>query len=373
MQLELPQWALPTAMCRSAAAKHVLSANGSAHVSHVVSKELSLTSERYNFSYHPNVGKVGSTSVKLFLYKVLCLLYTNTSANIDFSAASPFAYSPWKTTLCGEKLQDLRLLSPRPSERSPPARIDFTVVRDPFARAVSTYQYVVEKYASQPKHWRQQGPQNQSFCDYYSPANFQIMFNKATLGAFFFGRFGADSRSSHHWEPQSPGLAKLCEDMKDSLAVLQLEALTPQLGAIVQEINTGMQGSLPPLPQPSSDERANTAEDFEKRYGRHAQQHFATCPWQCYYEVCGSQCLDGVKKHYSADLHLLHNYYRIPDSVEELWHGPYREKSMQVPGFEDTKNRTSSCSACLPRTVSLGSSLKGDKHETVQTGPLREG
>lgn len=108
-----------------------------------------------------------------------------------------------------------------------------------------------------------------------------------------------------HWQPQTDVLLVACH-MWPSLRAVRSESLKQGLDELVGAANAHRRADAPALPLPSNTSAFASINVLEY-----------VCPWQCYFQLCGDACMDGMLKHYVLDV--LHLGYPVPRSVDDLW------------------------------------------------------
>ena len=177
----------------------------------------------------------------------------------------------------------------------------FVVVRNPFARFISIYRYILERWSTKYKN-----------ADFISIHNFSSLFQghhptqkfKADL---FYGK----GHTSWHWAQQMVHILPICRLVPHTKLIPAEPDVLENLSPVVQDINRMMTGtSGHELPDPMGVASRNKISD-------------AGCPWQCYFELCGIPCFHIVLQWYDLDVIVLHTagVYPAPRSIADLWAG----------------------------------------------------
>lgn len=213
------------------------------------------------------------------------------------------------------------------------------------ARAVSIYRYIAEERGLHPGLVAFE----QVMSGYGGPA---VQYAKLTAG-----RVGIT-----HWNPQLPPLLAACRFLR-GLKIIRLEPnVLLALDSVVEYLHdrqravaapnvssTAQEPPFPPpprLPIPTIFTRRSPNNKTAASWANKIKS--GGCPWQCYFQVCGQPCLDGMLEHYSMDV--LYLGYESVASVEQLWQGSRgraggdAEAIAAAPAY----NRTAECVASCP-------------------------
>ena len=249
-------------------------------------------STKYHFAYLRGSGKVGGTTIEQsYLVPLMC--HTFFPASPADLANQNRVKTIWGGAViradCELKLKTAGLLDcGRLSSSMANQRHVFTSVRDPFARAVSIFKYLLVNSS-----------QHVSFAD--------ALAGKQSTDIFRMFE-GARNTDPFHWEQQLALLLPLCSQLP-SIQMVRIEPnILSNLDTVVAHINEGRPKSLPALRLPSN----GTLTRNEAAYD---------CPWPCYFQVCGRRCFETVLQWWSLDVYYMHilGMYRMPASIDDVW------------------------------------------------------
>jgi hypothetical protein len=299
-------------------------------------------SERYNFGLMRHVGKVAGTALLHgLLIPTLCSQF--------YSKVRRGGCQPWLA-------RQGYLRGARDLVEVTALRFIFTVIRDPYARAVSLYKFMCEERAT-IAGW----------------ISFELMLCGAGGPAAQIPKHYPGYRDGGfwavHWEPQAPFLLALCrltgqgiQGAARARALVRAIRIEPNvvdgLDAVIDEVNRGPYRTLSrPGPQAlqkpsdfvsqlvasgggdqmgesSSSGGGGTSVNTEQK-GSHRgigtgtgggaststanALNYGGCPWQCYFQLCGEKCMRAMLDHYHLDVFALG--YSMPTAVDDLWHG----------------------------------------------------
>jgi hypothetical protein len=178
-------------------------------------------------------------------------------------------------------------------------------VRHPFARAVSIYKYVLEKWSMKQNASDEELARHM----YLGVQGFVRAFRDQNLPmtSIFMGKYDGPA----HWDPQMLHVLSFCMLLPNTSIIPVEPDVLANLKPTVNAINFHRDRALHPLRDPQAFSARNTL-DY-------------TCPWQCYFEICGQPCIDRVYEWFDIDVALLAalQIYQAPRSVADLWKRTY--------------------------------------------------
>jgi len=234
-------------------------------------------------------------------------------------------------------------------------RVLFTTVRDPFARAVSIYKYLVEnsKLSS--------SPYNVNFCKTFAGKDLDLLKEGSTSPHTAVESLTRSRASSTHWTPQSPPLIAACHYGRVLTLPVEDDVPTAIDKTVVRRVNEDL-NLLEPHVHAANDHasvrgahrhdlpRLKAANARNRRGGptHNANRGKYSCPWQCYYALCGERCVDAVNSHYALDMLLLG--YPSVRSVADLFVAA--PSHSDEPPFNPAKLCQARCSEAVVRKAS---------------------
>lgn len=252
-------------------------------------------SEQYDFAYMRAAAKMAGTTVqKSYLLPSFCDVLFNShghghgqqlfgGATIPTGCESYLQHHGFLDCTCNTTIQRLSTIGST-----------FINVRNPFARFISIYKYVLENWSFRHKNQKYVGISK--FLELFSgPKRF-------TVDIFFDHEAG-----SGHWYSQMLHVFSICKYLPNT-ALIPLEPdVLQNLAPVVQSINSRRNPELPAMMDP-------------QKYSSRNRMSYA-CPWQCYYELCQKPCFDFVSKEYDLDIMALDSIgiYPAPHTVADLW------------------------------------------------------
>lgn len=282
-------------------------------------------SDSYSFFYFRNVGKVAGTTMRNnWIIPAFCDTFCRPQMGKQVK---------WVPLWGGNRVPQSCQACVRPHLRCNPGIVDtdsdfnggfeqlistiasvavsFAVVRSPFERAVSIYNY--ELLARRKKGIQTPTPRFRDVVE--------TVFAKVSSGkpvAHFY-------LSPPHYEPQLASLSAVCQSQnKSNLWAISISPdIIENLKPVLDEINFHRNVSLPKL-----------TTDIVKTHKTNVMSY--SCPWQCYYDICGPACFRGVKSAYAIDVIGLASLYAVPETIGDLW-----------PDSVSPECRKSYCSGCI--------------------------
>lgn len=278
-------------------------------------------SDAYSFSYVRTAGKVAGTTLQIaYLLQQMCHIHykaepeeknitmhggSTVPEGCERSLASQGIFQCIAGNHTDVEAADNSHAACTRSSCTVGSAVSFAPVRNPFARAVSIYRHVFMG-VSTPMAIR-------GFARLYGRRR-----TTTTLDAAYSGH----GVKQFHWQQQIPPLLEWCRlaVTSKSSTLLHLVRLEPNLltnlDPVVAAINENRKPGLPPLPTPGGIRSKNV------------RSYKTSCPWQCYFELCGHACLEQVAtRWFPLDVRVFDaaGLYAAPKTLAELWGMPSTE------------------------------------------------